>query len=118
VRLAPIGHAVRQRHCTAVMIYSITSSARASSVVGISRPSTFAVCKLMTNSNLGRQQHGQVGRPLTLENAAGIGLAYHVCNVRSVAHQPAHFNKLALPMECGHGLHYRLSEAAIMLVRA
>src|SRR5439155_23771116 len=32
--------------------HSSTSSARASSAVGISRPITFAVCVLMTNSNL------------------------------------------------------------------
>ena len=32
--------------------YSITSSARASSVGGISRPSALAVLRLMTNSNL------------------------------------------------------------------
>src|SRR5262245_53208367 len=32
--------------------HSITSSARLSSVVGISRPSTLAVARLMTNSNL------------------------------------------------------------------
>src|SRR5262249_17194851 len=32
--------------------HSITSSARASSVVGISRPSALAVARLMTNSNL------------------------------------------------------------------
>jgi hypothetical protein len=32
--------------------HSITSSARASSIGGISRPSALAVCKLMTNSNL------------------------------------------------------------------
>ena len=32
--------------------YSITSSARASSVGGISSPSDLAVCRLMTNSNL------------------------------------------------------------------
>jgi hypothetical protein len=31
--------------------HSITSSARASSVGGISRPSALAVCRLMTNSN-------------------------------------------------------------------
>jgi hypothetical protein len=33
-------------------LHSITSSARASSVGGIVRPIVFAVCKLMTNSNL------------------------------------------------------------------
>jgi hypothetical protein len=32
--------------------HSITSSARASSVAGTSRPSAFAVCRLRTNSNL------------------------------------------------------------------
>src|SRR5262249_22595598 len=32
--------------------HSITSSARASSVAGTSRPSTLAVARLMTNSNL------------------------------------------------------------------
>src|SRR5262245_33931541 len=32
-------------------LHSITSSARASSVGGISRPSASAVCKLITNSN-------------------------------------------------------------------
>src|SRR5262245_2815663 len=32
--------------------HSITSSARASSVAGTSRPSALAVCRLMTNSNL------------------------------------------------------------------
>jgi hypothetical protein len=32
--------------------YSITSSARASSMGGMSMPSVLAVCKLMTNSNL------------------------------------------------------------------
>src|SRR5262249_24759259 len=33
-------------------LHSITSSARASSVAGISMPSVLAVCRLMTNSNL------------------------------------------------------------------
>ena len=32
--------------------HSITSSARATSIGGISRPKIFAVCRLMTNSNL------------------------------------------------------------------
>ena len=35
-----------------VAFYSITSSAVASSVEGISRPSTFAVLRLITSSNL------------------------------------------------------------------
>ena len=35
-----------------VLIYSMTSSARASSVGGISRPSALAVLRLITSSNL------------------------------------------------------------------
>jgi hypothetical protein len=35
-----------------MIAYSITSSARASSVAGISRPSDFAVLRLIANSNL------------------------------------------------------------------
>jgi len=35
-----------------IAVYSITSSARASKVAGTSRPSVFAVLRLITNSNL------------------------------------------------------------------
>src|SRR5262249_26373517 len=46
-------HAVRSRSSRASHVgYSITSSARASSVGGTSRPRAFAVIRLMTNSNL------------------------------------------------------------------
>src|SRR5262245_28523704 len=56
-------HAARRRGCVAARgakqgdelaapNHSITSSARASSVGGISRPSALAVARLMTNSNL------------------------------------------------------------------
>jgi hypothetical protein len=38
--------------CNKLRCYSITSSARASSVGGTSRPSAFAVLRLMTSSNL------------------------------------------------------------------
>jgi hypothetical protein len=41
-----------KRRAWVAMIYSITSSARASSVGGTSRPSALAVLKLMANSNL------------------------------------------------------------------
>ena len=37
---------------TAAAFYSITSSARASSIGGTSMPSAFAVLRLMTSSNL------------------------------------------------------------------
>ena len=52
--------------------HSITSSARASSVGGTSRPSALAVLRLMTSSNLVGCLHRQVGRLLALEDAIDI----------------------------------------------
>src|SRR5262245_10377081 len=46
------GRAAEQRDELAPSDHSITSSARASSVAGTSRPSASAVGRLMTNSNL------------------------------------------------------------------
>jgi hypothetical protein len=45
-------HAPQQTPCTAATFYSITSSARASRVGGISRPSALAVFRLITSSYL------------------------------------------------------------------
>ena len=61
----------------------------------MSMPSVLAVCRLMTELELGRQLDRHVGRFLALEDAAGIdaGLAKLVRKVRSVAHQPAGFGK-------------------------
>jgi hypothetical protein len=42
----------RHMRCSKFAAYSITSSARANRVAGISTPSVLAVCRLMTNSNL------------------------------------------------------------------
>src|SRR5262249_9682528 len=47
----PCGRAAEQRDEVA-LVHSITSSARASSVGGISRPRALAVVRLMTRSNL------------------------------------------------------------------
>ena len=49
--------------------HSITSSARASSVGGTSRPSALAVLRLMTSSNLVGCLYRKVGRFLALEDA-------------------------------------------------
>jgi hypothetical protein len=46
--------------------YSITSSASASSVGGISRPIVLAVCRLMTNSNLLTLNTGRSAGPSPL----------------------------------------------------
>src|SRR5262249_8294734 len=51
-RKRPRSRAAEQRDEVAPPDHSITSSARASSVGGTSRPSALAVCMLMTNSNL------------------------------------------------------------------
>ena len=47
-------------HRSKLGFYSITLSARARSVLGISIPNTFAVCRLMTNSNLLARRTGRV----------------------------------------------------------
>ena len=51
-------------------LYSITSSARMSSIAGTSRPSAFAVFRLMTNSKFRRLLDRQIGWLLALENTA------------------------------------------------
>ena len=71
--------------------HSITSSARASSVGGTSRPSALAVLRLMTNSNLVGCMDRQVGRLGALENPAGVDadLAIGIRQAGPVAHQAA-----------------------------
>src|SRR5215831_6143501 len=51
-RERPRGHAAEQRDEVAALHHSITSSVRASSEIGGSRSSAFAVFRLMTSSNL------------------------------------------------------------------
>ena len=53
-------------------LHSITSSARASSVGGTSRPSALAVLRLIDQLVLGRRLHRQVGRLLALEDAIDV----------------------------------------------
>jgi hypothetical protein len=82
--------------------HSITSSARASSVGGISRPSILAVWALMTNSNLVDCSTGR-SAGLALEDAAGIdaGLAIHIGEACAVAHQSAHVDRFAILVDRG-----------------
>src|SRR6516165_8568488 len=51
-RERPRGHCAAEQCDEGAPLHSITSSARASSVGGTDRPSSFAVCRLMTSSNL------------------------------------------------------------------
>ena len=53
-------------------LHSITSSARASNVGGISRPSALAVLRLIDEFVLGRRLHRQVGGLLALEDAIDV----------------------------------------------
>jgi hypothetical protein len=52
--------------------HSITSSARASTLFGSSRPSAFAVFKLITSSYFVGVLHRQIGWLFTLENAVDV----------------------------------------------
>ena len=52
--------------------HSITSSARASSVGGTSRPSILAVCSVDDQLELGRLHDRQIGGLRALEDAAGV----------------------------------------------
>src|ERR1700745_2999835 len=72
--------------------YSMTSSARASSVGGISRPSAFAVLRLITSSNL---TDGKFARVLALRKTIGIGRAAPIIIelVNSVGQQAAEFSE-------------------------
>jgi hypothetical protein len=65
VRLVPKAAVSR---CSEEQSYSITSSARASSVGGLSRPSTVVVIRLMTKSNLTDLLNQKVARLRPAEN--------------------------------------------------
>ena len=54
------------------MLYSITSTARASRVVGIVMPSAFAVLRLITSSYFGRGLHRKVGHFGAFQYAIGV----------------------------------------------
>jgi hypothetical protein len=63
--------------------HSITSSAMARTDGGTSRPSAFAVLRLIISSNSRRLLHWQFGRPLTFEDTACIDASYKaalMCN--------------------------------------
>ena len=73
--------------------YSITSSARASSDCGTSRPS-WRRLEVDDQLELGRLHDRQIGRLLALEDATGVdaGLTIGIGDVGSVAHQAAGFD--------------------------
>jgi hypothetical protein len=62
---------LRLMHCSKLLLYSITSSARASSFAGTSSPSDLAVLRLMKKIEFRWLQYRQVGRFFALEDAGG-----------------------------------------------
>jgi hypothetical protein len=68
-RERPCGRRAAEQRDELAPPHSITSSARASSVAGTSRPSALAVLRLLV---LGRRLHRQVGWLLALEDAIDI----------------------------------------------
>ena len=97
--------------------HSITSSARASSDGGTSRPSALAVLRLITSSNLVGCMHRQVGRLLALEDATGIdaGLLVDIEDAGSLANQAAGHDRLAVKYIAGSS--WRAANAAICSLR-
>jgi integrase len=85
-------------HCSN---YPINSSARASSVGGIARPSSLAVFRLMTVSYFGRRLHRQVGRLLALEDAIDVACrtAVLISCVRPIGDQTAGNDEETFPVD-------------------
>ena len=83
--------------------HSITSSARASSVGGTSRPSAFAVLRLMTSSKLGGLLDRQIGRLLALEDLVDVGgrTPIHLTGVRPVIGRALDLGVFAPPVDRG-----------------
>ena len=86
--------------------YSITSSARASSIGGTVMPSILAVCGVDHQLEPGGLHDRQVRGFSALEDAAGINadLAVCVCDVASVGHQPAYLGVLTPRICCGQSV--------------
>ena len=98
--------------------HSITSSASASSVGGISRPSAFAVFRLMNKLEFGGLHHRQVGWFFAPEHAAGIeaGLAKRVGNAGVVAGEAAASDRLARGIHCGNAVTRRKRDGLLPVV--
>ena len=97
--------------------HSITSSARASSVGGISRPSALGSLEVDDQFELGRLHHRQVGGLFALENATDIDckLTVGIRHTRPVAHEPAVLHIRAHRVDGGNG--WRIAKVAICALR-
>ena len=87
-----------------LIFHSITSSARASSVGGTSRPSARGGGQIDDEIELGRLHDRKVGRLGAFEDAAGVdaNLPKYFGQARAVAHQAAGFGELAHSIDGGN----------------
>ena len=99
----PCGRRAAEQRDELAPPHSITSSARASSVGGTSRPSAFAVLRLITSLVLGRRLHRQVGRLLALEDAVDVAgrAPVLVDDIRPVGDQAAGGDEGAIAVDRG-----------------
>ena len=97
-----------------IQFYSITSSARPISVLGMLMPSALAVLRLMNSSTFEDCCDWQVSRLLALENPAGIdaGLPERIRITASVADQAPGRGELAKLVDRGHRVTDRQSRLA------
>ena len=96
--------------------YSITWSARVSSVGGSVRPSALAVLRLTTKMELGRELNRQIGRLAALEDLVdeARGLAIHRQLVRGIRHQASGHGKIRVRRESGQAmLERRIGETLV-----
>src|SRR5262249_42352202 len=75
--------------CSKAALYSMTSSARASSMGGTSMPSALAVTRLTAKSKMAGNMMGKLGGAFAFQNPASIcsKLPIIVRNVHAIAHQ-------------------------------
>ena len=87
-------------------LHSITSSARASSVGGTSRPSALAVLRLIDQLVLGRRLHWKVGRLLALEDAIDVARRASVLvdDIGPVGNQAAASDEGAIGIDGGQSV--------------
>src|SRR5262245_110465 len=102
-RLEAENAALRQQLIVLQPLHSITSSASASTVGGMSRPSALAVFRLIASSNLVGCTTGR-SAGFSLQDSAGINadLAIAVSKARSVTHQAAGGYGFAPRVDCGN----------------
>ena len=100
VRLVPIAD---------VIAYSITSSARASSVGGTARPSALAVLRLIDQLILGRRLHRKVGGLLAFKDAVNIvsGAPELIDQIRSVGDETTGSNERPVEINSWQPVFYR-----------